>query len=376
MKHGLLNSILLGMLLTGSAAAFAAKGTSLLDMADQLDGLEKQDFQAAIDKANACTRGRNFSCSESELAKAAKSVNGGQDKKILAAAHRNIANEKARIAEEERQRAEEERRVAEVEERQRRVEEAREERRQARERQAREEEERQSAQAANNSVYTIPQRGGIDDINAVLAPIQNQTDKFLAEQAERDRRASAERERVRAERDERVAEQRRDAERDRAARADAQRSARATRAENTRSSYGSSSTSGGGSAYASNNASVAAASGSNYTNGSSNGNAKSMDSPAKPEKKYTWIDELMADGHNKPEAAACKDANGKIDKQNLNFNGTESKVISRGGCTCKPIYYPMPPHELASYECTVSYRVERVSIYNPNATGSSKGIAK
>lgn len=155
------------------------------------------------------------------------------------------------------------------------------------------------------------------------------------------------------------------------------------------SSHGGTGTTGGasglGSAYASNNARVAAASGSNYTNGSSNGNtnsysnttsSSSMDSPAKPEKKYTWIDELMADGHNKPEAASCKDANEKIDKQNLNFNGTESKVISRGGCTCKPIYYPMPPHELASYECTVSYRVERVSIYNPNATGSSKGIAK
>ena len=64
MKHGLLNSILLVLLATFTAEALA-KGSSLLDMSDQLDALDKQDFQESIDKANACTRARNFSCSES-----------------------------------------------------------------------------------------------------------------------------------------------------------------------------------------------------------------------------------------------------------------------------------------------------------------------
>lgn len=107
----------------------AGKAADLLEMADQLDQIDKQDFQAAIDRANGCTRARDFSCSESELMKAAKAVNGGEDKRTLLAARQNIANEKAQIAAEERQRAEEARRAKEAEER--RLAEAEERQRQA-----------------------------------------------------------------------------------------------------------------------------------------------------------------------------------------------------------------------------------------------------
>src|SRR3989338_8624175 len=94
------------------APAQAKKQDDLFDMADQLDKIDKGDFQAAIDRANGCTRAHDFSCSEKELAKAAKAANSGQDKKVLAEARQNIVAEKARIAEEERLR-EEERQLAE-----------------------------------------------------------------------------------------------------------------------------------------------------------------------------------------------------------------------------------------------------------------------
>ncbi|MGE5525373.1 MAG: hypothetical protein ACM3SS_16795, partial [Rhodospirillaceae bacterium] len=89
----------------------------LLEMSEKLDKIEKQDFGEAIDKANTCTRARDFSCTNSWLAKASKLANGSRDKQLLAAAQQNMADEKARVAEEERQRAEEQRRIAEAEER-------------------------------------------------------------------------------------------------------------------------------------------------------------------------------------------------------------------------------------------------------------------
>jgi hypothetical protein len=106
-------------LLTGVLFAAPVFGDikDLLEMSEKLDKIEKQDFGEAIDKANTCTRARDFSCTNSWLAKATKLANGSRDKQVLAAAQQNMANEKARIAEEERQRAEEQRRIAEAEER-------------------------------------------------------------------------------------------------------------------------------------------------------------------------------------------------------------------------------------------------------------------
>ena len=113
-RSGVCVALLTGMLFTMPASADMK---DLLEMSEKLDKIEKQDFGDAIDKANACTRARDFSCTNAQLAKAAKLANGTRDKQMLAAAQQNMANEKARIAEEERQRAEEQRRIAEAEER-------------------------------------------------------------------------------------------------------------------------------------------------------------------------------------------------------------------------------------------------------------------
>lgn len=322
----------------------SGKATDLLEMADQLDQIDKKDFQESIDRANACTRARNFSCSESELAKSAKAANSGQDKKTLAAARQNIANEKARIAEEERQRAEEERRVAAAEERQRREEEAKEERRQERERQAREEEDRQSAQAANNSA-NAQILNGINENIALLAPIQNQTNKFLAEQAVRDRQAAEERERVRAERNEREAERRRDAEQDRAARAEAQRAARedaarSERTKNIQSGYGSSSTIGGATSNANNNVSRANIDRGNSPSESSAQNTST--SMANTDYVFTeWFDVYSShvdfDGIGNGQAKACEKGKTRISRDAglAPDQRTVYKTQSVGSCRCE-----------------------------------------
>ena len=49
-KHGLLNSFLLGLLATYTAVAIAMDA-SLLEMSEQMDKIENQDFQAAIERA-------------------------------------------------------------------------------------------------------------------------------------------------------------------------------------------------------------------------------------------------------------------------------------------------------------------------------------
>jgi hypothetical protein len=108
------SALLAGMLFALPAAADI---NDLLEMSEKLDKIEKQDFGDAIDKANGCTRARDFACTSSWLGKASKLANGTRDKQTLAAAQQNMANEKARIAEEARLRAEEERRIAEAEER-------------------------------------------------------------------------------------------------------------------------------------------------------------------------------------------------------------------------------------------------------------------
>lgn len=98
------------------AAPASADLNDLLQMSEQLDRIEKQDFGDAIDKADACTRARDFACTDSWLAKAARLAGGSGDRQRLAAAQQGLVNEKARVAEEERQRAEEQRRIAEAEE--------------------------------------------------------------------------------------------------------------------------------------------------------------------------------------------------------------------------------------------------------------------
>lgn len=188
--------------------------TDLLEMSDEFDRLDKQDFQEAIDKATSCTRMRDFSCAESELAKAAKVANGGQDKKILLASRQSLANERQQLAN-ERRRAEEERQ-AQI----RREEEAEQERqaRRRREEQAAEAEEESSYSASNDIGMHILQMG--QENAAILADLNRQTTAAYAETNRRLAEQAAERKRAREKREEREAERRRDAarERDRARR--------------------------------------------------------------------------------------------------------------------------------------------------------------
>lgn len=231
-KHGLLNFVLLSLLASVAAAAIAmdANLLELLEMSDQIDKSEKQDFQAALDRANACTRARNFPCAESELAKAKKVANSGQDKKILLASQNNLANERQQLASEIR-RAEQERQAQidrEENERQAQLREEEEQRqaairsdeeREARlfreEQQARAEDDRQSTRDAYNSIGAEILRKGAENA-AILGRIDRQTNAAIRDSNRILAAQAAERNRARTEREEGEAERRRDAARKRA----------------------------------------------------------------------------------------------------------------------------------------------------------------
>ncbi len=131
---------LAGLLTSIFIASNAMAGIDdLLEMSEKLDNIEKQDFVAAIDRANACTKARNFSCTEAQLAKASKSAGSAKDRQTVLAARQNMEKEKAQIAEEyrlaeaARVKAEEQLRLAEEAEQRRiaRAEQAEEEARQS-----------------------------------------------------------------------------------------------------------------------------------------------------------------------------------------------------------------------------------------------------
>lgn len=133
----------LAMLLNFQSAF--AKTTDLLEMSEELDAMDLQDFQAAIDRASTCTKSRDFKCAESALSNASKSANSSNDKKVLLAGRDSLENEKQQLANEIK-RAEEARlaRIREQEERK-----AEEERQLRREQMAREAEERAAESEAN-----------------------------------------------------------------------------------------------------------------------------------------------------------------------------------------------------------------------------------
>lgn len=232
-KHGLLKIVFLSLLALTSAAVNAAKNPDPFEMAERMDAIDKQDFQAAIERATSCTSARNFSCAESELTKAAKAVNNGKDKKTLLASRQNLVNERQELAneirrEEEARRREEEERQARI----RREEEAERDRAREERRRSAEEAEESSYSASNDIGLYILQKG--QENAAFLNRIDRQTIAALNESNRIRAAQAAERERARAEWEERAADRRREAEhrreaaRERAAREAAERSARAT----------------------------------------------------------------------------------------------------------------------------------------------------
>lgn len=171
----------------------------MLEMSDQLDRLDSRDFQEAIDRVNDCTRARDFSCSEKELAKAAKLANGAQDKKTLLAARQNVVSEKALIAEEKRRREEEEWRLAKEEER----------RREAAEQRAYEESIREMEAEEKRAARAREEARRQKEMNFWMSAIEQQGKSEASRRARVARAEAREREEVKQFREEQAARQQR-----------------------------------------------------------------------------------------------------------------------------------------------------------------------
>lgn len=137
-----LRSSVMGIFLI--SLSFNVEASSLLDMSDQLDKVDHQEFQSELDKANNCTRIRNFFCSEEELRKAAKMASSSSDKIALNVAVQNLQSEKIKVEEEARARAERERQMRLAEERRQEQIRLAEERRQEAEERRQEDEQREA----------------------------------------------------------------------------------------------------------------------------------------------------------------------------------------------------------------------------------------
>ena len=85
--------------------AAAQVDSSLLEMLDRLDQIERQDFKSAISQADACIRSRDFACTSSQLDRAAKSASGAGNKSAVEAARQRLAAEKKLADDETRRKA-------------------------------------------------------------------------------------------------------------------------------------------------------------------------------------------------------------------------------------------------------------------------------
>jgi hypothetical protein len=385
-KQWFSKSILVGLLLSIATPAVAEMDASLLEMSEQMDGIDKQDFQAAIDKANACTRARNFPCTESELAKAAKAANSGQDKKTLLAGRNGLANEKQQLALEIR-RAEEERRAQiRREEEEQLAQRHRDEEREAREwrdkRDAQEAEDRQATRDAWANVGTQIQQNAAD-ISSTMANINRQTTAANNE-ANRVRAAqSAERERVRAEKADQEADRRRAAERDRAARADAQRTALAKAAESqtelpkykqqavSSSDYRSATSTAPAPRTPSSSASLPSAT-------SSSSSSSQLSGTDSDSYKYVYIkDDFFKTWSRVSAEEGCKRlnetaANAARNPLGLTGGVTVERFLSSGTCSCTDNTIR---DNFVSFDCRIPKKVEIKSAVPLNG-GPSTGISK
>jgi hypothetical protein len=202
----------------------SANISDLLEMSDKADQADKQDLQDALDQANSCTRARNFSCSEEQLRKASKLVNGSGDRKALNSATANFQAEKQRVKDEAEARAKREREEAEAAAEHARQMQLAEERREV----AREKAERQARNdriAEENEASRLASRNSNNDlINDTLKfsaetnrrttqlygqAQQNQRDRDAERQRQADEARAVENERIRRQ-NQRVAQQEQD----------------------------------------------------------------------------------------------------------------------------------------------------------------------
>lgn len=181
----------------------SASLSNLLEMSERAEQSDKQDLQGALDQANSCTRARNFSCSEEQLRKAAKLVNGSRDKRALNSAQQNLQAEKDRVAQEARDKAERERQIQLAEER------AETDRRAEKRRRQREEAAENSAPSTNSASSQLQQSQR--DLDALFSrtnrQLQENTDRAFQQQRERQQAAQRAAVDARAEENERIRRQ-------------------------------------------------------------------------------------------------------------------------------------------------------------------------
>lgn len=103
MSKSLVSLLLPAVLLAVQLPALASV-EKLQEMSALFDKLDREDFLEGLEKAEACTARRDFSCADAELLKVEKLVNGRDDRQLWDLASANRAAEQARVTEEARQR--------------------------------------------------------------------------------------------------------------------------------------------------------------------------------------------------------------------------------------------------------------------------------
>lgn len=99
-----LGSLLLAVVLLAVQLPALASVEKLQEMSALFDKLDREDFLEGLERAEACTARRDFSCADAELLKVEKLVNGRDDRQLWELASANRAAEQARVTEEARQR--------------------------------------------------------------------------------------------------------------------------------------------------------------------------------------------------------------------------------------------------------------------------------
>lgn len=98
--------------------ANAAPPDELLRMTEQLDQLDKLDFEQAIGKAEKCTRTRDFVCSQNQIKAARKVASGTASKNAIRLAETNLLAEQEAVESERRAMAQRQRELEEAQARQ------------------------------------------------------------------------------------------------------------------------------------------------------------------------------------------------------------------------------------------------------------------
>jgi hypothetical protein len=109
-------NLCIALLIAFTSPSFASTLEEMVRMADQLDLLDKADFDDLVRNAVGCTKRRDFNCAEAGLTKAAKLAKDNRDRTTLAQAREGIGKERELLRQEiEAERAAELRRKQEME---------------------------------------------------------------------------------------------------------------------------------------------------------------------------------------------------------------------------------------------------------------------